>query len=142
MALFQCKLLHEDAQMPRRAHDSDAGLDISSVEDVIIPAGEQRMVATGISIRVPQDCYVRVAPRSGLAAKHMINIHAGVVDSGYRGEIKVIMMNHGAADFAVAKGDRVAQLIFERIYVADFELTDDLDASDRGAGGFGSTGVN
>ena len=82
----------------------------------------------------------RIAPRSGLAAKHMIDTGAGVIDADYRGQVKVLLFNHGDADFAVKPGDRVAQLILERIYTPEIEVVDELEESVRGAGGFGSTG--
>jgi dUTP pyrophosphatase len=90
---------------------------------------------------VPKDCYARIAPRSGLAFKYGIQVGAGVVDSDYTGEIKVLQFNHGAYDFTIKAGDRIAQLIFERIFTNELEEVEELVKTERGAGGFGSTGL-
>lgn len=96
---------------------------------------------TGLAIAAPPGTYARVAPRSGLAVKHFIDTGAGVVDEDYRGEVGVILFNHGDTDFVVAPGDRVAQLILERIVTPAVEEVDDLDATVRGDGRYGSTGI-
>lgn len=139
--MFKVKLLSFDAKVPTRATELSAGLDLSSIEDTIVPANKWIAIPTGISIQIPKDCYARVAPRSGLAFKHGIQVGAGVVDSDYTGEIKVILFNHGSSDFEVKKGDRIAQLIFEKIYTDYFIEVEELDDTVRGEGGFGSTGV-
>lgn len=95
---------------------------------------------TDLSIAIPKDTYARIAPRSGLAWKHFIYTGAGVVDYDYRGNVGVILFNHSDKDFEVKKGDRVAQMILERIVTPGVVEVEDLDATDRGAGGFGSTG--
>lgn len=139
--MFKVKLLSFDAKVPTRATEFSAGLDLSSIEDTVVPANKWIAIPTGISIQIPKDCYARVAPRSGLAFKHGIQVGAGVVDSDYTGEIKVILFNHGSSDFEVKKGDRIAQLIFEKIYNEYFIEVEELDDTVRGDGGFGSTGV-
>ena len=139
--MFKVKLLSFDAKVPTRAPEFSAGLDLSSIEDTVVPANKWIAIPTGISIQIPKDCYARVAPRSGLAFKHGIQVGAGVVDSDYTGEIKVILFNHGSSDFEVKKGDRIAQLIFEKIYNEYFIEVEELDDTVRGDGGFGSTGV-
>jgi len=139
--MFKVKLLSPDAKVPTRATEFSAGLDLSSIEDTVVPANKWIAIPTGISIQIPKDCYARVAPRSGLAFKHGIQVGAGVVDSDYTGEIKVILFNHGSSDFEVKKGDRIAQLIFEKIYTDYFVEVEELDDTVRGDGGFGSTGV-
>lgn len=96
---------------------------------------------TDLSIAIPLGTYARVAPRSGLAWKNFIDVGAGVVDYDYRGNVGVILFNHGKEDFVIKRGDRVAQLILEKIATPDVVEVDDLDETDRGAGGFGSTGV-
>jgi len=99
-------------------------------------------VATDLSIATPEDCYARIAPRSGLAVKKFIDVGAGVVDADYRGAVGVVLFNHGDEDFAVAAGDRVAQLILERVHLdAQLEEVPALPETARGADGFGSTGV-
>lgn len=141
---FKVYLDHPEAILPRRGDPLAAGYDICSVENVTIPARGQSIVDTGIVFDFPADCYARVAPRSGLAAKNRIDIHAGVIDASYRGHCKVIMFNHSDDEFQVNPGDRIAQVIFERIYTPELqqvESMDDLSSSERGANGFGSTGV-
>ncbi len=135
---------HPDARTPTRAADGDAGYDLSSVEDVVVKAKSQAMISTGIKLEIPNDHYGRVAPRSGLAAKHSIDVLAGVIDSTFRGYVKVILYNHGSTDFEVKKGDRIAQLIFERIstpILQEVFSENELSDTSRGSGGFGSTGV-
>ena len=112
-----------------------------SSTDVIVPAKGRAIVPTGLAIAAPPGTYARVAPRSGLAVKHFIDTGAGVVDEDYRGEVGVILFNHGDTDFVVAPGDRVAQLILERIVTPAVEEVDDLDATVRGDGRYGSTGI-
>lgn len=92
-----------------------------SAYDAIVPAGRQALIKTDLSIAIPRDTYARIAPRSGLAVKKMIDVGAGVVDYDYRGPVGVVLFNHGSEDFLVKKGDRVAQLILERICMADIE---------------------
>lgn len=99
------------------------------------------MVSTGISVAFSNDVYLRIAPRSGLAAKHGIDVLAGVVDSDYRGEIKVILVNHGKERFIISPGDRIAQMILERIKTAMFSEVSSLSDTARSSKGFGSTGV-
>jgi dUTP pyrophosphatase len=130
----------DDATLPRRAHPEDAGWDLASAESLEIPAGEWRLVNTGIGITVPPGTYGRIAPRSGMSMKGIV-VNAGVVDRSYTGLVKVLLHNLSHQPFAVAKGDRVAQLVLERI-AADAELVEvtTLEQSERGDGGFGSTG--
>lgn len=108
----------------------------------VVPARGKAIVKTDLSIAIPKDTYARIAPRSGLAWKHFIDTGAGVVDYDYRGNVGVILFNHAETDFEVRAGDRVAQLILERITTPEVVEVDDLEATERGAGGFGSTGVS
>lgn len=143
--MFRVAKLRPDAHLPRQQQRGDAGYDLAAVEDVTLqPRGGPVRVSTGISLQIPVDCYARVAPRSGLAARYGIDVLAGVVDASYRGEIQVVLINHGDAEFVVKAGDRIAQLIFERIYTPQLvEVTpEQLSQTDRGAGGFGSSGVS
>jgi deoxyuridine 5'-triphosphate nucleotidohydrolase len=105
-----------------------------------VPARGKALVDTQLSIAVPEGTYGRIAPRSGLAAKHSIDTGAGVIDADYRGTVMVLLFNYGEQDFAISAGDRVAQLILEKIVMAPLRQVDDLDVTSRGAGGFGSTG--
>lgn len=135
-------LRSERATLPTRGSVLAAGYDLYSAEDAVIPGQGQGLVATDISVIVPVGTYGRVAPRSGLAVKHGISTGAGVVDADYRGEVKVVLFNHSQKDFAIKQGDRIAQLVLERIVNAEIhEITaEELDTTERGAGGFGSTG--
>ncbi|UZJ54207.1 hypothetical protein CBS101457_003527 [Exobasidium rhododendri] len=131
---------HPKAKAPTRGSAQAAGYDLYASEDSTIPKSGRAVVATGIRLAVPSGCYGRVAPRSGLALKHGIDTGAGVIDSDYRGLLGVILFNFGSEDFAVKPGDRIAQLILERIETPEVEVVEDLDETTRGAGGFGSTG--
>jgi len=137
---LQVQLLSSKGRAPTRGSEFAAGYDIYSSEDTTVPARGKAMVSTSISIAVPAGTYGRVAPRSGLAAKHSIDVGAGVIDSDYRGEVKVILFNFSENDFTIKEGDRIAQLVIERIYTPDVVVVEKLEASVRGTGGFGSTG--
>lgn len=136
------KVVH-DAIIPTKGSPGAAGFDLHAAKENVIYAGERGLVKTGIALQIPDDCYARVAPRSGLTFKHGINVGAGVIDCDYRAEIGVILFNHSKNDFIVNEGDRIAQLIFEKIYTSVPEEVEYCELSDtkRGVGGFGSTGV-
>ncbi|NXF77212.1 DUT protein, partial [Sclerurus mexicanus] len=134
--------LSENAFAPSRGSARAAGYDLYSAYDCVIPPMEKAVVKTDIQIALPSGCYGRVAPRSGLAAKHFIDVGAGVIDEDYRGNIGVVLFNFGKETFEVKKGDRIAQLICERIYYPELEEVEALDDTERGEGGFGSTGKN
>jgi dUTP pyrophosphatase len=140
MALL-VKTLHPAAKIPRRESHGAAGYDLSSAVDVTIPPGSRAVVSTGIAIAVPEGTYGRVAPRSGLAAKHGIDVLAGVIDEDYRGEVGVILLNTDSTAFSIAAGDRIAQLVLEKIETPLVAVVTDLGSTARGGGGFGSTGV-
>lgn len=132
--------INAQAKCPTRANKSDAGSDLFAMEDITIQPLERKMVATGIRLEIPEGYYGRVAPRSGLAVKNGIDVLAGVVDSGYRGEINVVLYNTDKDKaFSVSSGDRIAQLIIEKHYNPVF-VEDDLSNTERGSGGFGSSG--
>ncbi|KEO86446.1 deoxyuridine 5'-triphosphate nucleotidohydrolase [Erythrobacter sp. JL475] len=132
----------EGLPLPAYATDGAAGMDVVSAEDVTIAPGARHPVATGLSMAIPQGYEIQVRPRSGLAFKHGITVPntPGTIDSDYRGELKVLLINHGTEDFAIARGDRVAQLVLAPVVQAAWAEVDELDATERGAGGFGSTG--
>ncbi|KAJ9054478.1 Deoxyuridine 5'-triphosphate nucleotidohydrolase [Entomophthora muscae] len=138
----QVKLLNEKAQVPKRGSLLAAGYDIFSSQEITIPKGGRAAVETGVSIKVPSGTYGRVAPRSGLTFKHGIDTGAGVIDEDYTGEVKVILFNHGDSDFVINIGDRIAQLILEKIMTPEPILVEELNATSRGENGFGSTGTN
>lgn len=133
--------LEKEARIPARSNSTDAGADLFSTEGVMVHPGERKTVCTGIAMEIPEGFYGRIAPRSGLAAKHGIDVLAGVVDSSYRGEIKVVLFNTDKYNtFHVEKGDRIAQLIIESHFNLPFVECESLGDSSRGSGGFGSTG--
>ena len=135
------KLLHPQARLPRRAHPGDAGADLFSVDEVTIPAGERREVGTGIALAIPEGYAGFVQPRSGLAFKHGIMVvnSPGLIDAGYRGEVRD-PYNSGDEPFAVAVGERIAQLVVQRVAEPEFMEAEELPPTVRGAGGFGSSG--
>lgn len=143
MSLFRFAKVALNAITPARAEPGAAGYDLSACEDKTIPSGTWGKVDTGIAVEFPCDCYGRVAPRSGLAFKKGVQVGAGVIDSSYRGTIQVILFNHGSEELVITAGDRIAQLIFERIYTPDLtEVSyEQLGETQRGEGGFGSTGM-
>jgi dUTP pyrophosphatase len=138
--MIKIKLLTENARPPLRNTPTDAGLDLFSSENVTIPSKKWAAVSTGISISIPDGNYARIAPRSGLAFKHGIDVFAGVVDSGYRGEIKAILYNASDDDYTISINDKIAQLIIEKCQIWDVEVVESLDETVRGEGGFGSSG--
>merc|ERR1712038_2092449 len=127
--------------IPTRGSKLSAGYDLASAEDTIIKAGDKGIVRTDLSIACPEGTYARIAPRSGLAVKKFIDVGAGVVDADYRGAVGVVLFNFGTEDFVIRKGDRIAQLILEKVSMVDVVEVEELDDTQRGAGGFGSTGV-
>ncbi|KAL4802698.1 dUTP diphosphatase [Aspergillus unguis] len=137
---LQVKKLIPTASAPTRGSAFAAGYDLYSAKETVIPAKGKGLVDTGLAVAVPEGTYGRVAPRSGLASKHFIDVGAGVIDADYRGELKVLLFNFSDVDFTVKEGDRVAQLVLERIYTPEVVVVEELAESVRGAGGFGSTG--
>ena len=139
------KVLRSDpaAQLPAYAHPGDAGMDVRSVEDVTIAPGARALVRTGLVLMLPPDAEAQVRPRSGLALKHGVTVlnTPGTIDAGYRGEVGVILINLGTEPFAVEKGMKIAQLVVAPVTQADIVEVAEVDETDRGAGGFGSTGV-
>lgn len=134
------KRLTPDAILPTRGSVDAVGYDLYSIEDCNILPGNHHLVGTGIATLLPVGVYGRVAPRSGLAVKHGIQVGAGVVDPDYTGEVKVVLFNHGDKDFEIKKGDRIAQLVLERCETPPVEEVVSVEETERGSGGFGSTG--
>ena len=132
----------EGLDLPRYATEGAAGMDVVSAEEITLAPGARHAVATGLSVAIPQGYEIQVRPRSGLALKHGITVPntPGTIDSDYRGELKIIMINHGAEPFPIARGDRVAQLVLAPVTQAAWVEVEELDATERGEGGFGSTG--
>lgn len=142
--MIRIKKTSETATIPTKAHDSDAGWDLYADEDVIINPNTQRLISTGISMEIPDGTVGLIWPRSGLAVKKGVDVFAGVVDSGYRGEVKVCLFNAGSVwstpRVEIAKGDRIAQILFQHVPRFQLEEVFDLEEADRGEGGFGSSG--
>jgi dUTP pyrophosphatase len=136
------KRIHPDAILPAYAHASDAGMDVRSVEDLTIPVGKRALVHTGLVMLLPPMYEAQVRPRSGLAAKFGVTVlnSPGTIDSGYRGEICVILANFGEADFIITKGNRIAQIVIAPVTQPTIAEVSVIDETDRGANGFGSTG--
>ena len=132
----------EGLDLPRYATDGAAGMDVVAAEEVTLAPGARYAVATGLALAIPPGYEVQVRPRSGLALKHGISVPnaPGTIDSDYRGELKVILINHGSEPFAIARGERVAQIVLAPVTRASWDEVEDLDQTARGAGGFGSTG--
>jgi dUTP pyrophosphatase len=138
---IRIKRLHLDAVLPVYAHGplEDAGLDLRAVERVVLVPGVAEAVPTGIAIELPPGYEAQVRPRSGLGLKHSLTVNFGTIDPGYRGEIRVIMFNLGRANYTIEKGDRIAQLVVSKYEAIDWE-EGELGDSERGSGGFGSSG--
>ena len=132
----------EGLPLPAYATSGAAGMDVVSAEEVTLAPGTRHAVATGLSMAIPHGYEIQVRPRSGLALKHGISVPntPGTIDSDYRGELKVILINLGSEPFAIARGDRVAQLVLAPVVQAAWEEVAELDSTERGDGGFGSTG--
>lgn len=136
--------LRESAHIPEKAHEDDAGFDLYASEGMILPAHTYECVPTALSIELPEGYEAQIRPRSGLAAKHGITVlnAPGTIDAGYRGEIKVILINHSNHDFEINAGMRIAQMVISPVIKAQFIETVTLAQSERGEGGFGSSGTN
>ena len=132
----------EDLPLPKYETAGAAGMDLYAAESLTLSKGEHALIATGLKVALPQGYEMQIRPRSGLAAKHGITVlnSPGTIDSDYRGEIKVILINRGTEDFAIAYGDRIAQMIVAPVSQAQWQEVNKLDKTKRGNGGFGSTG--
>jgi dUTP pyrophosphatase len=137
---MKVKLLASTATAPERKSEDAAGYDLYCSEHNFLMPNTRKLISTGISLEIPKDHYGRIAPRSGLAVKNSIDIGAGVVDSDYRGEVKILLINNSQDTFWVNPGDRIAQLILVKISLPEIEVVEDLSETSRGEGGFGSTG--
>jgi dUTP pyrophosphatase len=138
---FKIKLLRDDAFIPTRAHATDAGLDLLTPDDFVLLAHSYQAIPMGIAIEVPEGYEAQVRPRSGLALKHGVTVlnAPGTIDSGFRGEVGVILINHGEIEVKFERGKAIAQLVLAKVELANFIEVDALNNTDRGKGGFGST---
>lgn len=143
MYKLKVKLEHKDAKIPTKAHPTDAGWDLYSTRDVhFYYKGQIEIVDTGISIELPQGTEAQVRPRSGLSFKHGISLvnAPGTIDFAYRGNCKVALIFNGDKDYTINKGDRIAQMVIQKVLPIEIEEVDELSDTDRGTGGFGSSG--
>jgi dUTP pyrophosphatase len=140
---LRVRRLDTGARLPTRAYPGDAGLDLYALEDAVLAPGERASIRTGVAVEIPEGQAGLVLPRSGLAAKHGIALvnAPGLIDAGYRGEVRVLLLNtDSAAPFTIAGGDRIAQLVLVRVETPAVVEVEELALSERGAGGFGSSG--
>ena len=139
---LKIKKLYDQAILPSYAHEGDAGMDLFSAHDYVLAPGDRTLVETGISVEVPEGYELQIRPRSGLALKHGLSIvnSPGTIDSGYRGQVGVILINHGQEVYEVRTGDKIAQGVMSKIERVVIEEVEQLSDTSRGTGGFGSTG--
>lgn len=142
MQQLKVKRLHPDARLPQYVTDGAAGMDVCAIEMARINAGATRLMSTGLAFEVPKGFELQVRPRSGLAAKFGLTVlnSPGTIDSDYRGELKVLLINFGDSDMIITAGDRIAQLVLAPVVTAKLVEVNELSETARGAGGFGSTG--
>lgn len=138
---IKVRKLREGAHLPARASSNAAGADLRCIDSFTLSPGERKLVPTGIAVEIPEGYYGRVAPRSGLAVRHGIDTLAGVIDSDYRGEVQILLVNLGAEEAVFQQGDRIAQLIIEHAAPAGYQWSEELGETERASGGFGSTGI-
>lgn len=134
------KKLHVDAKIPSYAHEGDAGMDIYAVEHAVIKIGSRALIPTGLSFELPLGYVALVWDKSGVSNNHGVKTLGGVIDAGYRGEIKIGLLNTGNEDFVIERGDKVAQILIQKIEHPEIQEVNDLSETSRGNGGFGSTG--
>ncbi|PAF49826.1 deoxyuridine 5'-triphosphate nucleotidohydrolase [Helicobacter sp. 12S02232-10] len=137
------KKLHPDAIIPKYHTQGAAGFDFCALENSIILAGKIGLIKTGLSVSMEEGYELQIRPRSGLALKHCVSVlnSPGTIDSDYRGEIMIILINHSDVDFVISAGDRIAQGVINKIYQAEFIEVEELECTTRGSGGFGSSGI-
>lgn len=142
--LLKVERIHKDAIIPNCAHEGDAGLDLYSIEEKVINPGESALIKTGIKLELPPQSEAQVRPRSGLALKFGITVlnTPGTIDEGYRGEVGVILINHGKNTFTVEKGMKIAQMVIKPVWKIDVIEVGELSSTERAEGGFGSTGLS
>lgn len=134
--------LSPEATVPQYAHKDDSGMDLFAINDLVLKSGEHKLVKTGISIELPENTEAQIRPRSGMALKNGITVlnTPGTIDEGYRGEIGIILINHSKEDFQITKGMKIAQMVIMPVLKPKVIVVDKLSETERGEGGFGSTG--
>lgn len=143
MTVVKVKKLHPDAKLPKFQTEGSAGADVVSIEDVDIQPGDIKAISLGFAVSIPLGYEIQLRPRSGLALKYGISVpnSPGTIDSDFRGEMKAILINHGKDNFKVCKGDRIAQIILNKIPTCAYVQVEELDKTGRNTGGYGSTGI-
>ncbi|MDO8627131.1 MAG: dUTP diphosphatase [Candidatus Diapherotrites archaeon] len=143
MTFLRVKKLVQEAIVPHYVHPGDSGMDLYSVEEAVLLPGERKLVSTGLSIAVEKGFEAQVRPKSGLAANFGITVlnTPGTIDSGYRGEVKVILFNSSKQEYKISKASKIAQLVIAKVEEAKIQEVEELDETVRGEGGFGSTGL-
>lgn len=139
--LIKFQKILDEAVIPHYAHPGDAGMDIFSAEETVIKAGERKSVRTGVKMELPEGLVALVWDKSGLALKNGIKTMAGVIDAGYRGEIGIVLANLSDKDYKIEKGQKIAQMLIQKVERAEIEEARELSETKRGDGGFGSTGL-
>lgn len=144
MVTIKIQKIKDNAIIPKYAHEGDAGVDLYSTEEYLIKPGERVLVSTGIKMAIPKGHEAQIRPKSGLALKHGLSIvnTPGTIDSGYRGEVGIIIINLGKEEYKIEKGKKVAQMVINQVEEATFEEVKELDETTRNEGGFGSTGLH
>ncbi|MEK7581971.1 MAG: dUTP diphosphatase [Patescibacteria group bacterium] len=138
--VLKVKKLKSDAKLPSYGHPGDAGMDIYSCEEKTLLPQEQTLISTGISIEIPDGYVGLVWDKSGLSTRHGLKTVAGVIDAGYRGEVSIAMANVGSVSYTFKKGEKIAQMLIQKVERTEFEEVKELSETSRGTGGFGSTG--
>ncbi len=137
---IKIKKIHQDAIIPKYSHKGDAGMDIYSIEDIILESGQRKMIKTGISMEIPEGYVALVWDKSGLAGKKGIKTMAGVIDCHYRGEYTIVLLNTSKEKYEIKKGDKICQILIQKVESPEIEQVSELSETKRGEGGFGSTG--
>ena len=137
---IRVKKLSENAKLPEFAHRTDAGADLFSTEEIVLRPKERALVSTGIALEIPEGYAGLIWDKSGISSKHGLTTMAGVIDSGYRGEVKVLLINLSDKEYKIEIGDKIAQILIQKIEQPEFEEAQKLSSADRGEKGFGSTG--
>ncbi len=140
---IKIKKIIKEAKIPSYAHEGDAGMDLFSTDSIVLKPMERKLIPTGLSIALPLGFEAQIRPKSGLAVKHGLLVlnTPGTIDAGYRGEIKVILMNLSTEEYKIEKGSKIAQMIIAKVETAKITIVENLDNTSRGKGGFGSTGL-
>ena len=142
MANLKIKKIHPDATIPKYAHKGDSGMDVFAIQNIVLNSRERALLQTGLQFEIPKGYEIQVRPKSGLAIKDGITClnSPATIDSNYRGELGIILINHSSKPFAIEKGKKIAQIVLSKVEIAKIKVVDKINETSRGGGGFGSTG--